>query len=231
MGWRDDRRVHPGPYYTVKISHEGANTYTDLKKAQNAVLNYPDSHPEVHTTWDEADEYRDCVPSWNGLYTVDDDGHHRYVVYVCAYRDEEDMCGMGIWFGENNPCNYTGPMEEIGISQKRAELVAIYQALQIIYQRSEVEKWQIRIHDMAAFKSVTTEMEAIRNKHWKDSSGRLVANADLYYSINRWIFMKTFYGDIFSFKHVCNTNKKGYKKALKLAKRGVLEPTYESAWD
>lgn len=230
MSWRD-RSIHPGPYYTVKISHVGAETFTDMKEAQEVIQNYPDSHPEVHTSRDEADQYRQANPSWNGLYTVDDDGHHRYVVYVTAYRDEADMCGMGIWFGNDNPCNFTGPMEEIGISQKRAELVAIYQALQIIYQRGELEKWQIRVRNMDAFKSMTTEIEAIRDKHWKDRSGRLVANADLYYAINRWIFMKTFYGDIFSFKHVCNVNDPGYKKALQLAKRGVNEPTYDDGFD
>ncbi|KAG5363219.1 hypothetical protein CJU89_2383 [Yarrowia sp. B02] len=229
MAW-DDRRVHPGPYYTVKISHCGAETYTDLKEAQEVVRNYPDSHPEVHTTWDEADEFRDARPAWNGLYTVDDEGDHRYVAYVCAYRDEKDLVGIGVWFGDNNPCNYTGPLEEVGISQKRAELLAIHQALQIIEQRCEVEKWQLRVRNLDAFRSVTTEMEAVREKHYRGPDGELVANGDMYWAINRWIFMKTFYGDIFAFKHVCNVNEKGYRRAMKLAKRGVHEPTYEVNW-
>ncbi|KAG5359583.1 Ribonuclease H [Yarrowia sp. C11] len=225
-------RMHPGPYYTVHISHEGAQTYTDLKEAQKVVMNYPDSHPEVHTTWAEADEYRESAPKWEGLYTVDEDGQHRYVVYVTARRDlDYGVGGIGVWFGENNPCNFTGPLEECGISQKRAELFAVYQALQIIDQRSRLEKWQIRLNSKPAIRSLTTELEETRKNHWKNDEGQLVPNADLYFSINRWIFKRTFYGDIFSFKHVCNPLEDGNRQVLLLAERGLDEPLYVSPYD
>lgn len=134
--------------------------------------------------------------------------------------------GYGIYFGENDHRNISTPYNDGEITNNRAELFAILEALNIL--KNEIEKGEkinIFTDSEYSFKSVTIWYKKWEQNGWKDNNGNIRKNLDYIKPISNILNNHT----NISIKHIySHTGKKDYyslgnEEADKLAVTGAKE--------
>lgn len=95
--------------------------------------------------------------------------------------------GVGVYFGENDPRNYSGPLEGEEQTNNRAEIMAAIIALQRVHIEDDVE---IVTDSNYLKKAVTEWMDSWEKKGWKRSNKKPVKNLDLFMLLNSYIQKK-----------------------------------------
>lgn len=91
--------------------------------------------------------------------------------------------GIGVFFSDNNPNNYSGKLKGCIQSNNRAEIYAVIKALNII---GDNNKKNIRIFTDSKYviESMTKYIKKWSSNGWKLSNGRNVKNKDLFTELN-----------------------------------------------
>lgn len=114
------------------------------------------------------------------LNHVTKNGKTVYEVYTdgaCTNNGKDDAeAGVGVYFGENNPMNYSKAYWGDKHTSQRAELQAVSQACHIISSLEDDRKYEVYTDSEYALKSLTEWADKWERNGWKTSSGKPVSN-------------------------------------------------------
>lgn len=132
---------------------------------------------------------------------------------------KEAKGGVGVYFGDDDPRNYSGPLEGKEQTNNRAEIMAAIIALQRVHIEDDVEI----ITDSNYLKKAVTEwMDAWEKKGWKRSNKKPVKNLDLFMILNSYIQKKRENNSKVKWTWIKgHSDSIGNQKADKLARLGI----------
>jgi len=135
----------------------------------------------------------------------------------CCFRNgsSDSMAGVGVWFGDDDPLNYSGVLEGAA-SNQRAEIKAASIALQLLPEsENHVE---ILTDSKYVINAMTSWRFTWEKNSWKTAGNKEIQNLDLFLELIDLIGKRT---DV-KFTYVAgHTNVYGNEEADKLAKQGA----------
>lgn len=230
---------HKGPFYVVRAGHK-PGIYTNFGEAEQVAVNYPCSQPKKFETLEKAQDYmsqafNSAPEHWISVLLSDKNSdEHTWVAYTkgaCRNNGHAGAKGgVGVYFGELHPCNFSGPLAGSRQTSQRAELGAILKALEIIDSRGETLTWQIRSDSQYAVNCCSQWLEGWKRNDWKNSKGNEVDNQDLIMAIDEYLQKdRTRIGTRVSFKHVTgHAGETECEEVDELATKGVDEPLWKA---
>ncbi|AOW07745.1 YALI0F26543p [Yarrowia lipolytica CLIB122] len=225
-----------GPYYAVRVGHK-PGIYTSYNAALHAAENYPCSQPKKFDTRAKAEDYMEesftCAPEhWTSVLLIDDETDaYTWLAYTDGACENNGghrpKGGIGVYFGELHPCNYSGPLVGDVQTNQRAELSAILKALEIIDNRGENLNWQIRSDSQYAVNCCSQWLEGWKKNGFKTGKGKEVENQDLILAIDEYLQKpRTRIGTRITFKHIPGHAGEN-EEVDALAKQGITESVWK----
>ena len=98
-----------------------------------------------------------------------------------------NSCGYGIYFPNRELKNVAAPFTIEPITNNRAELHAIHQALLRIHKHITFDKINIYTDSEYAQKSLTVWIKSWKKKNWKNSQNKPVENQDIIKKIDEYL--------------------------------------------
>lgn len=131
-------------------------------------------------------------------------------------------CGYGIHFPNGELKDISKSFTKLPLTNQRAELYAIYKAIQVIKKKLEFNTINIYTDSEYSIKCLTIWINNWKNNGWKTSNGKEVANKDIIIKIDK--YLKKYKVNFFHVK--AHTNKLdfyslGNRKADELALLGA----------
>lgn len=134
------------------------------------------------------------------------------------------LCGYGIYFPNKELKNVSAPFTQTPITNNRAELYAIYQAIVKIDNRYKFNHINIYTDSEYSQKALTVWVSGWKKNNWHNSKKEPVENQDIIKKIDRYMIK---YKNKITIKWIrAHTNKNdmhsiGNAKADELAKKGA----------
>lgn len=134
--------------------------------------------------------------------------------------------GVGVYFPNNEFDNISEKFTQAPITNQRAELYAIYEALNVVTKKSKFDKVTIYTDSLYSIKSLTEWIKKWEMNNWKTANNKDVMNLDIIRPIYSFLVE---YKKKIEFKHVrSHTNAMTYEARCndavdKLACAGTLK--------
>lgn len=134
------------------------------------------------------------------------------------------ICGYGIYFSNNELKNVSKPFTDGKLTNNRAELYAIYQAIKRIVRYYTFNVINIYTDSEYSQKSLTIWIHKWKKNNWYTSNGKPVDNQDIIKKIDS--YLERYRGHIFIYWIRAHTDRNDVhsinnKKADDLAKKGA----------
>lgn len=178
--WKEQTSGFPGSKSKSFASRADAEAFMEgkefpSKKAAKAAKAAKPAKPKAASKKPKGDkgDSADVVDERTGRVVVYVDGACKNNQFTFA------TAGVGVYFGDNHPDNYSKPLEGEVHTNQRSELTAILTAYRIILARQDQRQYEIRSDSAYAINCVTVWCKKWLGNGWLNSKGKPVVNKDL----------------------------------------------------
>lgn len=235
-------------FYAV-VRGRNPGVYTNLKECQDQVSGFSNNHYKAFNSKKKAQDYLEAMldrrpialnkqehkqnppaPLRLGLIRVT---KLRYTIYTdgaCknnqARRNGASRAGYGVYWGANDPRNYSGRVRGEQTNQ-RAELFAIYHAISealTIAKQGSGAKYYIYSDSQYAINCLSTWILTWKQNGYRNSQGDPVVNQDLIKACSRLATeIREYGGDVFLMKVCAHSGNENNDIADRLAQEGCFK--------